>query len=852
VIDRHTAWFRRLLRILPADFQADFGREMERTFGAQRRDAAGRSGLLRLWVDTVIDLLRTAPREHIDQITQDVRYAARGMAARPAFTLVTALVFALGIGATAAVFSVVDASLLRPVPFPNADNLVAIREQTPESAQPWELSYVAYAELRREAKSFEQLAAVMRNGVVIGGPEPRVTDAALVSANLLDTLRARLLAGRAFTDREDAPGGAAVMMMGEALAIARFGAVESAVGGTLIIDDRPTTVVGVLPDSFRFPAADVEVWLPIGQLAGEPWMRNRAVHVALPVGRLRSGVSIESARAELIAWMDAVQAREPGADPQHRLVVRSLAEQISAPARPAVTALACAVLMLLVVTCSSVGLLLLTRAAGRSNEVAIRLSLGASRTRLTRQLLTESVCLAAAGAVFGVLAAQGLLAFLVRGLEDALPPLAVPSINSAALAAAAISAMLAAIAGGLAPAARALSFVRTTDSPLRSRQRLVIAQVAVSCVLVVLAALLTRSLDRLLRVDIGFNIDRILTMRVTPPTALYQKPGAMTRFYETASARLRALPGVASVAVVSRPPLQPGTIGDLTVEGQPRRVAPVATYRRVLPGYFRALGIPVIEGRDFTEHDGTAEAVTIVSGALARRFWPPGQALGKRIKVGPADSEPWMQVIGVVGDVRTGSLEGSADLTSYEPHPQRPWNGMFMMVRTAAEPTAMTDTVRRALREIEPQVLISDEATMTERLAESVATRRFNAIVVGAFAGTTLLLVALALYGVLASWVASRTREIGIRAAVGASSAALARGVMLEGLRPTFVGLVIGLIAGPIAASAARALLFEVGPGDPWSYAGATALIVGVVLASSWLPARRAARIDPSVALRAE
>jgi putative ABC transport system permease protein len=854
-VDRGTRWFRRLLRLLPADFQADYARDMERTFRAQRREAGerGRLGALALWWETLRDVLRTAPREHLGQIRQDVRYAIRLMARRPTFTAVTALVFAIGIGGTTAVFSVLDAALLRPVPFEDPARLVAVREQTPQDTQPWELSYPSYLELRRDARSFEQLGAYQRNGVVIGGPEPTPTEAALASANLLETLRVKPIAGRGFRTGEDAPGGAAVALIRDDLARARFGSAEQAVGSVLTIDDRPTTVVGVLPARFRFPISEVALWLPIGQLGGEPFMRNRSVHFALVVGRLAPGVPIDSARAEVVAWMDALQAREPDADPRHRMTLVSLAEQVSGGARPAVTVLTCAVLLLLGVTCSSVGLLLLTRSAGRGDEILIRLSLGASRGRLARQLLTESIAVAALGASLGIAAAYSLLAFLVHGLQDALPPFVEPSINIAALAAAAVCTVIAAVMAGVVPAAKTLSFARTSASqPPRARQHLVTVQVAISCVLVVAAALLARSLDRLLRVDPGFRADHLLVLRVTAPNALYTKPRAMTQFYQAASARLRRLPGVTDIAVLNRPPIQPGSQADLTIEGHQRRTAPIVTYRRVLPGSFRALGIPLVEGRDFTERDGITEAVTIVSTSLARRFWPPGQAIGQRIKVGPVDQEPWLRIVGVVGDVRNASLEIAVDLATYEPHTQRPWNGMFMMVRTAAEPSAMTEVVRRALREVEPQVLVSSVSTMEDRIAESVASRRFHAMVVGAFAATTLVLVALAVYGVLAYWVASHTREIGIRAAVGASSSALVRAVVLEGLRPTFIGLAVGLLGAWTAASAGRTLLFEVEPHEPWTYTATAALFLSVALASSCIPARRAIRVDPSTALRAE
>ncbi len=848
-------WFRRLLRLLPADFQADYARDMERTFRSQHHHARehGLVAVVRLWWETMRDVLRTAPREHLDQMRQDSRYALRNMARRPAFTAVTAAVLALGIGSTTSIFSIVDAALLRPVPFDEPGRLVAVREQTPEATLPWELSYPAYRDLRRDARSFEQFAAHMNNGVVLAGREPQLVEATLISANLLETLRVRPIAGREFSGQEDAPGGAAVALVSHGLARGRFGSPEAAIGGVLTVDGRATTVVGVLPEGFRFPRADVQLWLPIGQLADEPWMRDRQVHVALVVARLRDGVEIDTARGELATWMSAFQAREPAADQGHSLRVQSLTDQLSVTARPAVVALACAVILLLTVTCSSVGLLLLTRSAGRSSEMAIRLSLGASRSRLARQLLTETACLAALGAAVGVAAARVMLAFLVHGLEDTLPPLVTPTLDGTALGVAALTAAAAACACGLAPVSQAVKFRRTSVAvPSRlSRQWLVTAQVALSCALVIVASLLGRSLDRLLRVDLGFRADRLLVMRITAPTGSYQEPGDMTRFYKTVLERFDALPGVTAVTATSRPPVMAGSAADLTIEGQPLQTSPTVTVRRVLPGFFGTLAIPIVEGRDFDDRDGLDEPKVIVSASLARRFWPAGQAVGKRIKVGSAGREPWLRLVGVAGDLRNGDLDDALDFATYEPHAQRPWNGMFVMVRTSGDPTSQTPALRRALRELEPEALVST-STMEERIAESVASRRFHATVVGAFAAGTLLLVALAVYGVLASSVGARTREIGIRAAVGASSSSLMRDVLVEGLRPTVAGLAVGIAGGALVASAIRALLFQVAPGDAWTYAGTTLVLLLVAVASAWLPARRAARIDPGAALRSE
>jgi predicted permease len=519
-----------------------------------------------------------------------------------------------------------------------------------------------------------------------------------------------------------------------------------------------------------------------------------------------------------------------------------------------VAALLGAVALLLAVTCSSAGMLLLTRGSGRATEVAIRLSLGASRSRLTRQFLTETACVALIGAVLGIAGAQALLAYLVGGLQDTLPPLVVPAINGAALAAALGAAAVATMVCGVAPAAAALSFVRgPAPAAERQRHRLLIAQVAVSCALVVLAVILGRSLDRLFRVDPGFRTDRMVMMQVALPLPGYDGPGAVPRFFESALARVRALPGVVAATAGGPPPFTSGSVGSVHVEGFRDTGGAVATYRRIQPGYFATLGIPVIAGRDFNTNDGAGEMVVVVNQGLARRFWTSAEdALGKRIKIGVAEREPWVRIIGVVGDVRNRTLAEAPELATYEPHRQRPWNGLFVMARTDGDAATMAPTIQRAIRELEADVVISRTQTMDARAAGTFAARRFYTVVVGAFAVATALLVALAVYGATSYSVNSRFREFGVRAAVGASATALKRFVVFEALRPAAVGLAAGLAGGALASFAARGLLYGVGPFDTVSYVAVVALFLALVALASWQPATRAARIDPTVALRTE
>ena len=850
-------FLQRLLRIaFPEEFRAGYEREMLRTFSAQRREAGieGRAAVLRLWLETLADVFRSGPRQHAEQLRHDLAYAMRAFRRRPGFYAVAATVLAIGIASTTAIFSIVDAGLLRPVPFEDADRLVAIRELTPKDPQPWELSYPSFLDLQAHATSFESVAAYMRNGVRLGGSEPRSIDAALITANLWPTLKVRLAAGRNFSVEEDASGGAPVIMISNRLAVEQFGAAAPALGQALAIDGAPYTIVGVVADSTRFPDPGVDVWLPLAPFGAQPFMRYRSVHVALVVARLRADATIDTARAELEAWMDAQHARDPKGDPGHRILIRSLAAQITATSRSVVGALMGAVALLLAVTCSSVGMLLLTRGAGRTTEVAIRLSLGASRARLVRQFLTETACVALIGAVLGIAGAHALLAYLVGGLERSLPPLVVPTINAAALAAALGAAALATVLCGVAPAAGALSFVRGPAPAVdRRRHRVLIAQVAVSCALVVLAVVLGRSLDRLFRVDPGFRTDRLVMMQVSLPPTGYNGPGAMPRFFETAVARVRALPGVTAATAGGPPPFTAGSIGNFHLEGLSDTGGAVATFRRIQPGYFGTLGIPVIAGRDFNANDSAGELVVIVNQGLARRFWASADAaLGHRIKIGVPEREPWLRIVGVVGDVRNRTLEDAPELATYQPHSQRPWNGLFVMTRTEGDAAAMAPAIQRVIRELEPDAVISRTQTMEERLAATFAARQFYTVIVGAFAAATLLLVALAVYGAMSYSVNARFRELGVRAAIGASAAALKRFVLGEALRPAATGLAMGLAGGAMASFAARGLLYEVGPFDITSYAAVTALFLALVAGASWRPASRASRIDPTIALRTE
>lgn len=860
-------WFRRLLKLLPAEFQADYARDMERTFHAQLREAAlaGERGLLRLWIETLAGLARTAPREHFDQLRQDTRYAWRTLRRRPAFAAIVVAVLGLGIGATTGVFSLLDAAVLRPLPFAGADHLVSIRERPRQEPQAWEVSWPLFTEFRAQARSFEAIGAFMLDDAVVSGQgEPVRVGVARVTANLFTVLAAGPAVGRAFLEVEDRPGGAPVAMVSAPMATRMFGDPERALGRSVVLDGEPRTVVGVMPPSFRFPDAERDVWLPYGELADESWMQRRAVHVALPVGRLRNGVEPAAAARELNAIAASAQQREPGSDPDHEVIVRRLDGEVAQAGRDALLALFGAVVAMLLVAWSNLALLLLNRANARARELSLRGALGAGTVRLLRQLLTEAFLLGVAGTAVGLVLAFAFIEWLLPAAELPLSSLRTPSLTGWTLACAAAACLgsvgvLAAIPSWQALRWSGVPLVQaapTVAAPGRRPADIFVGiQVALSCVLVLLTSLLGRSVVTLMTIDPGFVSERLLLVRSELPATAYPDGASAVRFYSEARAAIAALPGVLRVSGASAPPLSGGSsAGMLTVEGQsfPPGAEPTTTYRRVMPGYFRTAGVPVLAGREFDERDGTGEAVVIVDAALARRFFPAGDAVGRRIKVGPPDDEPWLRIVGIVGDVRGVALDTEPPLTTYEPHTQRPSRSAWLLARTAGDPGALASSVNAVLRSREPELLISAVESMDERLAASTAGRWLQLGLIGGFAAFALLLSALGLYGALAWQVTTRAREIGVRAALGAGRAAIARTVIRQGLVPTMAGLAGGLLLAVVTADAARHLLFGVSPYDAWALTVTPAVLLAVALAATALPAWRATRVDPSVTLRTE
>lgn len=800
---------------------------------------------------------------------QDLRFGARMLRKNPGFTLAAIITLALGIGANTAIFTVTSALLLRPFPYNDPQQLVSIdaKDQTTDrgiTLTRWEL-------IRDRNQSFQSVAVWANDNFnLTGHGEPLQVPVARVSSNFFPLLGVQPQLGRGFTEEEGRPEGKPVVMLSNQLWRTRFASDRNVIGQSITLDTTPYTIIGVLPSDVQFPfVGEADIWIPryFEYTLMTPQRLRMGVGYLGIVARLRPGVTVEHADAELAVLNQQYRAQNPtmpDSDPGVMMTANPLRDLVVGDTRKKVWALSIAVGVLLLIACANVAGLLLSRALARRREIAVRTALGASRSVIIRQLLTESMLLSVVAGVLGLglgwAATRALAAWGSNQLPQGIPV----GIDTRVLLFTLLVSLLTGIVFGIFPA---LQLARINlNTTLRDEGRgtsagyaraqmknlLVVSQVALSLLLLIGAGLLLRSFERLLRVDPGFDAQNVLTMNVSLPTVKYSKPEQQIMFFDELLRRTSALPGVDNVAISAALPLSWKRITPVLPEGQqemPLAQRPFIDIEAISPQWFRTMKVPLHAGREFTAADNAqAPKVVIVNEAFAKRFWPNQNPVGKNIIVGrgPQPSE----VVGVAADVKNKGLAQDTQVQLYLPFQQLPWGNMNLLVRTGPEPHSMASTIRAQVAAVDADQPVTSIQTVEELMDTSRAQPRFTMLLFGAFSATALVLCVIGIYGVLAYTVAQRRQELGIRLALGAERSDILRLVIRQGLTLAIIGIAIGLIAALPLTGLMSSFLYRVGTRDVFTFVLAPAIFVLIALVASYLPARRATKVDPTEALR--
>jgi len=821
-------------------------------------------------------------------LVAEIRPTLRRLARTPGFTAVSVLTLALGIAGTTAAFSVINAVLLRPLPYRDPERLVqlwhsALGVGMPQVEQS-DASYIQYHD--KATRSFESTASYQSaSSSLTGSQDPERVSSANVTASFLPTLGIRPAVGRNFSEEEDRPGGPPVAILSDALWRRRYGADPAMLGKTIQVDGKAREVIGIMAADFHFPEATTELWLPMGidraSLNTGNFNRNA-------IGRLRPGVTVRAAEAEMTPILMRLPDDVPGMmthvmfdQAKIRVTLHSLRDDVVGDIRPILFTVVGTVALVLLIACANVASLFLVRAEARTKEVAVRSALGASPRSIVKLYLGEGLVLAAAGAALGIVLAYGALQALLRLAPTSLPRASEISIDLASLGVAAAIAVLTGLFFSAIPFIRAGKAELTPmlrdgtrgSTSGRERQRVrsafVVVQVALALVLLVGSGLLARSFQRMRAVDPGFKSDNVLTLRLSIPEATYRTPGEISRFYYQLTTRLATVPGVQVAGATSKLPLV--TAGNsnngVWIEDHPISSTELPTLHStatVTQNYFKAMGIPIVEGRTFRD-DGSDRAPRemIIGRAFARHFWPNGSAIGKRVKTGGPDAA-WSTIVGVAGDVHDEALTKPVNEMIYQPtigiiqpHPGATdtlvaENTMTLTLRTAGDPMAAFPAVRSEIWALDRNLPLVNVQALSGVVSSAMARTTFTLMMIGAAAGVALLLGAIGIYGVISYMVSLRTREIGVRMALGARSDQVRRMVVRQGLTLAAIGAAIGLAGALALSQLIRSLLYGIAPYDPLTLGGVTLGLLAVAAVASWLPARRAARIDPIEALRAE
>jgi predicted permease len=860
--------YRALLHLFPASFRREYGDEMASLFGQRLREAPGPVARAGLWVEAAFDTVASAVPVHVDLLRQDLRYSGRTMRRSPGFAVTAVLVAALGVGATTASFSIADHVLVRPLPFPAADRVVRLwQDQAFRGYAYFELSPANYRDWKRASTSFETMGGFrFLSANLVGDGEPERLDGASFTADVLRVLQVQPALGRAFTDEDDREGAPGTLLLSDGLWRARFGAERDVVGRTVLLDDQPHVVIGVMPPGFHFPTRDAEIWTAMRFAERDFEDRNDTyIH---GVARLRPGIGLAQAHAEL----DVIAARLAREYPELTGTganVVGLRDAVSERSRLLLLALLGASVCVLLIACANLAGLLLARALARRHELAVRTAMGAGRERLIRQLFTESVLLSLAGGVLGVALATAATPLAAQLVPTTLPIAESPGPDWRLLGIALLLTVATAVGFGVLPALRVSRDVDPAGlregsrgavggHKERLRRALVVCEIAVCVVLLVSAGLLIRALWRVQQVDPGFRAEGVLTLRTVLPRPRYENVATRERFYASVLDEVRGLPGVSGAAYVSfLPMVMRGGIWSVTLDGQPEDPATtrMVSLRFVTPGFFEALGIPLVAGRDVDERDrGDKPFVAVVSESFVRQYWPGVNPLGRRVRVAFQDRE----VVGVVGDVRVRGLERESEPQVYLPSPQVPDGGLInyapkdLAIRASADAGALLPALRRIVARADPQQPISDVRWLSEIVDADTAPRAVQVRVLAAFAAVAALLAGVGIHGLLAFTVSSRAGEIGVRLALGAGKRDIVGLVLREGVLLAASGLVVGASVAYVAGRGMEALLAGVRPHDAVTFGAAVAVAGSMTLVGCLRPTLRAVRVDPLSVMRAD
>jgi putative ABC transport system permease protein len=816
---------------------------------------------------------------------QDIRYGFRMLWKNRGVSAIVILALALGIGANSAIFSVVNTVLLRPLPYEQADRLVFLNEKSPVLDE-MSISYPNFLDWREHNQSFEKIGVYNRGSYNLtgsGDPERIVT--AQMSADMFTLLRVNALHGRVFTNDEDKPGGTPVVVLSYGLWQRRVGGQTSILNQPITLNGKSYTVIGVMPQNYAFPSR-AEMWVPVGQLSDQASWKSRGNHPGLyGVGRLKAGVTFEQSDADMNNVAANLEKQYPDSNAGNRVRLRPLLEIFVSDVRRALWVIFAAVGFVLLIACANIANLLLARATARRKEMAIRTAVGASRWRLARQLLTESILLSLIGGALGLLLARWGIDLILYVSPDAIPRSREIGLDWIVLGFTVGVSFLTGILFGLIPALQAgeVDVHETLKETGRGvsgrhwlRSSLVVGEVATTLVLLIGAGLMIRSFYLLQKVNPGFSYEHLTSFSVSLPQRKYSSPEQRASFYNRLLENIRAVPGVESTAAASGLPLgNNGWQTSFLIDGQPappRDQTPLMEACLVTPDYFKAMNIPLLRGRVFNDHDDrsnlagkdlsklnenereiAAMNALVIDEEFARRHWPNDDPVGKYVRLGGDPNGQKVQVIGVVGRVKMESLNQNSDrVQGYFPFAQTPGGGMTVIVKGTSDPSQLISSMRAAVKEIDPDQPIYNPRTMDEIRAESVAPERLNLTLLSLFAGIALVLAIVGIYGVMSYSVTQRSHEIGIRMAIGARPRDVFAMILGHGMKLTIIGVVIGLVLAFVLTRLMETMLFGVAPTDATTYTAISVLLVSVALLACYLPGRRATKVEPTISLRYE